>query len=147
MCSINIERHLKYAAHFLLKYTSQQQPILLLPSVCLASSFRRVGAQRKGWSNQWKTGCRAGPRFGRRGGYIKTDRTQVVLYPPCAKETLNCSGSTSFTLFFFSLPFSLTPVGRVQAQDENGSIICTENRNAWQNVGFRCASHRLILKW
>lgn len=53
-----------------------------------------------------------------RGGCIKTDRTQVVLYPPCPalgkRKPLKCSGSTSY---FFSPPpphshyFSLRPDG------------------------------------
>lgn len=60
-----------------------------------------------------------------RGGCIKTDRTQVVLYPPCPalgkRKPLKCSGSTSY--FFFLPPpihttFHSGPTERVHAQDE-----------------------------
>ena len=114
--------------------TSQQDPILLLlpPSALLPLD---------GWGHRGRVKVTSGRRGvglglseggggGRgRGGCIKTDRTQVVLYPPCPalgkRKPLKCSGSTSY-FFFLSPPpsthihttFHSGPTERVHAQDE-----------------------------
>lgn len=79
--SVNIDRYSKNAGHSFFKYsTSQQDPVLLLPSIRL-----------QGWGHRGRVKVTSGRRgvgqgLGKRGeggGYIKTDRTQVVLYSHC----------------------------------------------------------------
>lgn len=70
------------------------------PSLCPLCFFWRGGGTEEGLSGIQDIGLGHGKGV---GGYIKTDTTQVVHYSLCLEETLNCSGSTSFTLFFPSL--------------------------------------------
>lgn len=144
--------------------TSQQDPILLLlpPSALLPLD---------GWGHRGRVKVTSGRRGvglglseggggGRgRGGCIKTDRTQVVLYPPCPalgkRKPLKCSGSTSYFFFLsppppptFTLLFTQARQNVCTLRTRHGSIIREKNHGqALQNVGFRSAPRRLALKW
>lgn len=92
-----------------------------------------------------------GFREGGRWGCIKKrDATQVALYPPRPAQCKRKPRSVS-TQFTFCTPLSTPAFSSTRrlhaAQDEDGSIICTENAGSLQNVDFCSARRGSAASW